>query len=301
MRRGVNLGNALEAPNEGEWGYRIDLAHLNAIASAGFDGVRLPVRWDVHAESAPPYIIDPGFLDRVDQVSAAALERGLKVQIDCHHYDQLIAMPDAELARYLSIWRQLAEFYAGASPDLMFEPLNEPHGDRLRGARLTALQQEVLGVIRESNPTRLIVFGPGQWNAIDALTEWTPPRGENIAASVHYYEPHEFTHQNAVWLGAEAPRYEREWGAAADLQRVARHARRAADWASANEMALQLGEFGVNLAAPRAQRAAWTRAVRRAFADMDAAWCIWDFAGAFPIWDSASGAFMPEMLDALLG
>src|SRR5262245_60547645 len=26
IRRGINLGNALEAPNEGEWGYRIEFA-----------------------------------------------------------------------------------------------------------------------------------------------------------------------------------------------------------------------------------------------------------------------------------
>jgi len=42
MRRGVNLGNALEAPHEGDWGYTIAPDHLIAIAGAGFDGVRLP-------------------------------------------------------------------------------------------------------------------------------------------------------------------------------------------------------------------------------------------------------------------
>lgn len=51
--RCVNLGNALEAPNEGDWGYRIEPAHIRAIAAAGFDGIRLPVRWDAHAGAAP--------------------------------------------------------------------------------------------------------------------------------------------------------------------------------------------------------------------------------------------------------
>src|SRR5262249_49101384 len=46
MRRGVNLGNALEAPNEGDWGYKIETDHLSAIAAAGFDGIRIPVKWD---------------------------------------------------------------------------------------------------------------------------------------------------------------------------------------------------------------------------------------------------------------
>lgn len=183
----------------------------------------------------------------------------------------------------------------------MFEPLNEPHGERWRGARLTSLQADALAVIRESNPTRLVVLGPGDWQNIDALADWAAPEATSIAVSVHYYEPHDFTHQNAEWLGANAPRFDRAWGGPGDLQEIARHAGRAAQWARAQGLALQLGEFGVNAAAPLQQRAAWTRAVRQSFEDMGAAWCAWDFAGAFPIWDRDAAAFIPEMLEALLG
>jgi endoglucanase len=34
--RGVNLGNALEAPSEGEWGVRLSEDYFNLIAGAGF-------------------------------------------------------------------------------------------------------------------------------------------------------------------------------------------------------------------------------------------------------------------------
>ena len=47
--RCMNLGGALEAPNEGDWGYTIRAEDLETIKAAGFDTVRLPVRWDVHA------------------------------------------------------------------------------------------------------------------------------------------------------------------------------------------------------------------------------------------------------------
>ena len=300
MRRGINLGNALEAPTEGEWGYRIQAGDLDAIAEAGFDGVRLPVRWDTHTEAAPPYIIDPAYLDRVDEVTAWALERGLKVQLDVHHYDALIAQPEAERARFISIWRQIAEFYAGANDQLWFELLNEPNGDRWRGPLLTEVQAEGLAAIRESNPTRLVVLGPGDWNAVDALQRWTPPADPHIAVSVHYYEPHDFTHQNAEWLGADAPTWNRTWGETADLQQVARHARRAADWAIGKGLSLQLGEFGVNQRASLAQRVAWTRAVRAAWEDFNIGWCVWDFAGAFAIWNRDQRQWIPEMRDALI-
>ena len=133
IRRGVNLGNALEAPDEGDWGYRIEPGHLAAIADAGFDGVRLPVRWDAHADASSPYGINDAFLDRVDQVVAAALLHGLKLQLNCHHYDALFAAPATETQRFLGIWRQIAEYFSATPPGLIFELLNEPNGDRARG------------------------------------------------------------------------------------------------------------------------------------------------------------------------
>lgn len=299
-RRGVNLGNALEAPNEGDWGYRIEPAHLAAIAEAGFDGVRLPVRWDAHAAHAPPYAIEPALLLRVAAIVDACLALGLHVQLDCHHYEALLDNPDAERARYLSIWRQIAVDQQDAPGQLMFEPLNEPHGDHWTGAYLAELQAEVIAAIRETNPRRLIVLGGPDWNSIDGLREWRPPADPHIAATVHYYEPHDFTHQDGAWLGADAPRFGRAWGTEEDRRTVAGHIARAAEWRRAHGYAMQLGEFGVNSALPLAQRALWTRTVREACDAHGMGWCVWDFAGAFPIWDRARGAFIPEMLDALI-
>ncbi|MBC7769109.1 MAG: glycoside hydrolase family 5 protein [Phycisphaerales bacterium] len=300
IRRGVNMGNALEAPNEGDWGYRIEADHFSAIADAGFDGLRLPVRWDAHAETASPFTIASAFFRRIDRVLDQALERGLKVQLDLHHYDDLIAHDDRERRRFIELWRQIARRYRNQPDCLILEPLNEPNGEHWRGERLTALQRDVVAAIRESNPTRLIVLGPGNWQNIDALRSWTPPDGSNIAVSVHYYEPHAFTHQGAEWLGEDAPRYNREWGLEADRREVAAHIARAANWGASRGYAMQLGEFGANARVPLAQRAAWTRAVREACDAHAMGWCVWDFAGAFPVWDREREALVPEMVEALL-
>jgi len=299
IRRGVNLGNALEAPNEGEWGYRIEQSHLTAIAGAGFDGVRLPVRWDAHADSAGN--IDARFLARVAEVVGWTLDAGLKAQLDLHHYDGLIEARPGERERFIAMWRIIAERFSEAPAALIFEPLNEPFGDHWRGEALTHLQRDALVAIRETNPTRLVVLGPGNWQNINALDDWRPPAEDNIAASVHYYEPYAFTHQNAEWLGPNAPRYPRAWGNGGDVAEVATHIGRAADWAAAHGVAMQLGEFGVNARVPLAQRVAWTRAVRRACEARGLGWCVWDFAGAFPVWDRDRRAFIPNLLDALIG
>lgn len=298
MRRGVNLGNALEAPNEGDWGYRIEAAHLAAIADAGFDGVRLPVRWDAHAGSTASFAITSDFFRRVDEVTDWALRAGLKVQLDLHHYSAFVSDPAAHRTRFLSLWDQIARRYR--ETPLIYEPFNEPNGPRWPNGALEALQREVVGVIRAHAADALIVLGPGNWQNIDALRDWRPPAGQSIAVSVHYYEPHAFTHQNAEWLGADAPTFGRNWGTVDDREQVRAHIEQAAHWGASRSCAMQLGEFGVNRALPLAQRALWTRTVREACEANGVGWCVWDFAGAFPIWDRDAGAFIPQMRDALL-
>ena len=66
LGRGINLGNALEAPKEGEWGVKLKAEYFTAIKKAGFATVRLPVRWSAHAGKEAPYTIDPKFAERVD-------------------------------------------------------------------------------------------------------------------------------------------------------------------------------------------------------------------------------------------
>jgi len=299
MRRGVNLGNALEAPNEGDWGYRIELPHLDAIHDAGFDGIRLPVRFDAHAGSAPPYAFGGNFWRRLDEVVEHALGLGLKVQLDMHHYEGMISEPERQRDRFLGMWAVIAHHYRNAPEGLFYEPFNEPNGRHWGASALTALQRELITTIRERDPTRLIVLGPGNWQNIDALRTWRPPEAENIAVSVHYYEPHAFTHQRAEWLGDAAPVFERDWGTSEDRAQVLDHIRQAAEWGAERGVGMQLGEFGVNRAVGIQQRAAWTRLVREACDANGMGWCVWDFAGAFPIWDGDASAFIPLMRDAL--
>ena len=53
------------------------------VREAGFDAVRLPIRWSAHAAQTPPYAIDAAFLARVDWAANQALARGLAVDCGC--------------------------------------------------------------------------------------------------------------------------------------------------------------------------------------------------------------------------
>jgi endoglucanase len=76
LGRGINFGNALDALPDAS---RLQLTehHFEVVKDAGFDTVRLPVRWSAHAAEAAPYRIDPDFLVRVDWAVANAMGRNL--------------------------------------------------------------------------------------------------------------------------------------------------------------------------------------------------------------------------------
>jgi endoglucanase len=189
LGRGVNLGNALEAPQEGDWGVTLEARYFQLIAERGFDSIRIPIRWSAHASLVPPYNIDPAFFERVDWAINNAFEQDLAVVINFHHYEEIFGDPQGQEERFLAMWRQVADHYKTEPAELVFEILNEPH-DQLDAKRWNQLLVKALAVIRETNPSRVVVIGPVEWNSIDALNSLELPEDDpNIIVTIHYYLP----------------------------------------------------------------------------------------------------------------
>ena len=64
LERGINLGNALDAPTEGAWGVTLKAQYFQAIEAGGFGSVRIPIRWSAHAALTAPDTIAPDFFAR---------------------------------------------------------------------------------------------------------------------------------------------------------------------------------------------------------------------------------------------
>ena len=66
LGRGMNMGNMLEAPREGEWGTPLDTAFFKIIRDRGFDSVRIPIRWSAEGRvgEEPPYKVSDEFFAR---------------------------------------------------------------------------------------------------------------------------------------------------------------------------------------------------------------------------------------------
>lgn len=93
LGRGVNLGNALDAPQEGQWGVVIEDYFFDKIKEVGFQIVRIPIRWSAHTENIFPYRINESFFQRISHVINQALSRDLYVIINIHHFDELTESP----------------------------------------------------------------------------------------------------------------------------------------------------------------------------------------------------------------
>lgn len=301
LGRGINLGNALDAPNEGDWGVTLKAGYFKTIKAAGFDTVRLPVKWSAHALPGAPYTIEPKFAARVDWAVGEALANGLNIVVNVHHYDELGAAPDAQLPRLAALWRQIARRYKDHPPGVMFELLNEPQG-KLTEARWNAAIPKLLAAVRKTNPTRPVIVGPGKFNSIGALDELTLPADDrNLIVTVHYYDPVQFTHQGAFFLKGADRWKGRQWtGTDAEQEAVRNSLAKVAAWARAHKRPVFLGEFGAFQEADMASRARWTRFVARESERLGFSWAYWEFCAGFGAYDPKAEAWREALKSALL-
>ena len=300
--RGMNLGNALEAPQEGEWGVTLKEEYFQQIKEAGFDSVRIPVRWSAHAAQDAPYSIDAEFFARVDWVIEQALSRGLQAIVNVHHYDELMKQPDAHRERFLGLWGQIAERYRNRPPQLSFELLNEPIG-QMTAEKWNRLLADAVALIRRSNPMRQIVVGPIGANSIKELPSLRLPDDRQLIVTVHYYSPFQFTHQGASWAGRQAREWlGRKWtGTKVEENAVRRDFNAAVGWGVEHRRPIFLGEFGAYSAADMESRARWTRFIAEEAARRKMGWAYWEFCSGFGAYDAARDKWVEPIKDSLIG
>ena len=301
LGRGVNLGNALEAPKEGDWGLKLEADHFKLIKQAGFATVRVPVRWSAHAAADAPFAVDADFFKRVDWVLDQAEAIKLNVVLNCHHYSEADADPDKHLPRLAAIWGQVAARYKDRPPSVVFELLNEPHG-KLVDQKWNDAIPPLLKAVRGTNPTRAVAVGPPFWNGIWALPKLTLPDDPNLIVTVHYYDPFRFTHQGASWAPEEVRKLSGvKWdGTEAEVAAVRKSLDQAAEWAKKQNRPVFLGEFGAFQTADAESRAKWTAAVAREAEARGWSWAYWEFGAGFGAYDRDAKAWRDPLLKALV-
>jgi endoglucanase len=333
LGRGVNLGNALEAPVEGEWGMVLQEEYFTLIREAGFNTVRVPIRWSAHAEADPPYTIDVNFFERVDWVIDQALRNELNVVINMHHYDEIFEEPNRHQTRFTEIWKSIAQRYKNTPTQVYYELLNEPHGN-LTQTRWEKLMAETILAIRRIDNTHTIIVGGADWGGINGLFSLNLPEGDkNLICTFHFYDPMLFTHQGAEWVSVEYSTLNVVWPGPPKVEvKPNPEAEKTNwvytwfsqynffpyetnpagpkpivstfDWARRTRNRLDcpvwLGEFGAYGKADMQSRINWTSFVREKAESFDIPWAYWEFGAGFGIYDRENGSWREGLLNALI-
>jgi endoglucanase len=300
LGRGVNFGNALEAPKEGEWGMVIEEQFFDLVKAGGFQSIRLPVKWSAHAQKQPPYTIDEAFLKRVDWAVENATKRGLVIVVNMHHYEELMNAPIEHRPRFAALWRQIANRYKDAPGTVLFELCNEPNG--MPASLWNQILLEGLAEVRKTNPGRNVIIGGVDWNSVSTLKDLKLPESDkHLIGTFHYYSPHRFTHQGAEWVtGADdylGTKWDKKQGRGAEVDF---DIDRAVKWSEENGRPIWMGEFGAYSKADIASRELWTSYVRAEAERRGVPWAYWEFGAGFGVYDRAKKAWVPEIKRSLV-
>jgi len=97
-----------------------------------------------------------------------------------------------------ALWMQIAARYRERPDSVYFELYNEPH-DKFDAVAWNEAILRLLAAVRKSKPARPVIVGPVSWNNIRVLDQLKLPESDrHLIATVHYYEPFEFTHQGGA-------------------------------------------------------------------------------------------------------
>ena len=212
FQKGVNLGGWISQY------YRRDEEYFNTfiteedieeIAALGFDHVRVPVDYNV-LEDEEGNVLEAGF-KHLEDCRRWCADRGLNMLIDLHEcygysFDPLKDMDrraffyDETLqARFLNLWREIAERFKDHADQIAFEPLNEIVLYDVAQA-WNDLAGRYIELMRSIIPDCRLVIGGVCYNSVLTVPLLDLPTTEGIIYNFHCYEPLIFTHQGAYWV-----------------------------------------------------------------------------------------------------
>ena len=282
MGRGINLGNVLSAPVEGNWSGAATEQYFIDVANAGFDNVRIPIDFfgtrtsgdtsqysgeanTTFTGSRADFTVNGSYLDRLEEVIGWGLNQNLVIVLDFHgatlksefiytfdeseneYTDPTSAKRAADLAKFYSIWEQIANRFKDYSDDLIFEVINEPYF-HISAAEMNDLNSEVISIIRSSggnNLTRKVIVTGGTKTSYEAITTIDPQviNSDNyLIATFHYYRPFNFTKSSDYRFNTNS------WGTQSDKNSIDSEFDVVKNWAIGfnTPVAVYMGEFGAD-------------------------------------------------------
>ena len=331
LGRGINLGNSWESDgyDDGAWSNPIRDTDFAIIKAAGFNSVRIPVRWQ-NGSDYTSHTVDPQRLAGVLEDIRLAIANGLAVVVNFHHYTQLNCAGgggnesdgtkcqydatkfEAEKTHFLMMWAQVAAAMGEFQDNqVVLEILNEP---TIPKAELVdQLMNEAYNVIRTYAPGKTIMFESYHAAKFADLSILHLPKDGNIIYSGHYYEPYQYSHQGHGYncIGDNA----KDISASRDLANYAKTALTLyPDIDGVHHVPMNMGEFGIaggdvspcgwqgGTGPSEAGKAEWAKAAAKAAILNDMSFHYWGFGytGGFDAYDPGSEKWHTGFPQALI-
>jgi endoglucanase len=208
MHLGINFGNTMVSPIEGEWNSKVTESYVKFVKQIGFNSVRLSVGWVWGHLSDPDKMeIDPVWLNRVKEVVGWCVANDMYVIVNAHadlgwlENNVNTIKKDSVNAKQKALWEQIATTMRDFDEHLIFAGTNEPAVDNAgQMAVLDSYHQTFVNAVRATggrNSYRvLVVQGPrtnGEltYNLMNTLP--VDPVPNRMMVEIHNYTPAGFT------------------------------------------------------------------------------------------------------------
>ena len=282
MGRGINLGNVLSAPAEGDWSPAATEQYFIDVAAAGFTNVRIPIDFfgtrttgdtSVYSGTAgtagnytgtsADYVVSSVYLDRVQQVIDWSLNQGLVTIIDLHgstlnsefiytfdsgeseYTHPSSAKRAADNDKFRAIWTQVADRFKNHSDNLLFEVINEPYF-HMSKTDMDTLNTDIISIIRatgSNNTTRNIIITGGTGTSHEAPLQIEP----SIISTDDYLIASFHYYQPFSFTNSSTENYNVfNWGTPAEKATLTDRFSQLKTWSENNNIPMYLGEFGAD-------------------------------------------------------
>ena len=219
---GWNLGNALESSGgETNWGNpKTTQAMIKAVADAGFNAIRIPVRWTEQLSDAQNMVVKDSWLARVKEVVDWALAENMYVIINTHHEAWLDRNPfyskqQENNQKLHALWTCIATYFRDYGEKLIFAGTNETTVDwsapnTEQQTVQNSYNQTFVDAVRDTggkNYYRNLVvqtFACSPYFGLNGLTIPTDKVEERLSVEFHYYDPYEYCGSCTYYYWGEA-------------------------------------------------------------------------------------------------
>ncbi|WP_084708833.1 cellulase family glycosylhydrolase [Siansivirga zeaxanthinifaciens] len=284
MGRGINMGNVMSAPVEGNWAPAFTESYFQDIALAGFKTVRIPIdffgnrtsgdtsiysknegSFASYTGTAADYVVSSAYLDRVEQVINWGLNQNLVVILDFHGSTlknefietfNLSKAPDlytypnsakraADNEKFRAIWTQIANRFKDYTYDLVFEVINEPFFN-ITDIEMDVINTDIINIIRNtgSNNNDRNIIITG--GSKNSFEAPLQIGNSVLSLDDNLIATFHYYWPRAFTASASQQHSDYDWGDATDKAEIDTNFGAVKTWSQNNNIPVLVGEFGAD-------------------------------------------------------